>query len=113
MKRNNITDALDLISRVNHNNPCYTKAKTMQADILLKYRRDRYAYIAIYQDIIKEKSDSDSYVLLGDAYMNILGKTLTFGRYFFISHRIFPFQSLTVHLTAMKKPLSKILKIQI
>ncbi|KRT82678.1 Anaphase-promoting complex subunit 3 protein [Oryctes borbonicus] len=64
--------AIDILSRIKPNDAYYLQAKTKLAKIYLKQRKDRRAYLKCYEEMIANMPGSDSFVLLGDAYMNIL-----------------------------------------
>ncbi|CAH1154815.1 unnamed protein product, partial [Phaedon cochleariae] len=72
LTRNNIQGAIDLLSRIKPTDSCYLEAKSKEAEILLKYRKDKYAFLQYYQDFVKENPSSEYYVMLGDAYMKVL-----------------------------------------
>ncbi|RZC41543.1 tetratricopeptide repeat protein 21B-like [Asbolus verrucosus] len=72
VKRKNVQGAIDLLNKVKSNESYYLQARTKLADILLKHRLDKYAYLQCYQEMVDENPCSESYLLLGDAYMNIL-----------------------------------------
>lgn len=73
LNRNNIQDAIDLLACVKPNHFCYKEAKVKRAEIFLKHRKDKYVYIECYKDFVQETPGVESYVMLGDAYMRILG----------------------------------------
>lgn len=79
LKRKDVQGAVDLLSHIKPSDSCYVEAKSKHAEVLLKYRKDKYAYLQCYQDFVDENPGPESYVLLGDAYMNVLGK------FFFVS----------------------------
>ena len=54
--------------------PClryYPQAVEKMADIYLHYRKDRQRYAGCYLQLVEKRNDARSYLLLGDAYMNI------------------------------------------
>ncbi|XP_060525880.1 tetratricopeptide repeat protein 21B-like isoform X2 [Cylas formicarius] len=65
--RKDIQGALDLLNDMGRR-----EAKIKMADILLKYRRDKYAFVQVYRDLVDEDPSAESYLMLGDAYMTIL-----------------------------------------
>lgn len=73
LKRKNIQATIDLLSSIKPSDSCYRDAKTKCAEILLKHRKDKYAYIQCYKDFIEETPGVESFVMIGDAYMKILG----------------------------------------
>ncbi|CAG9772405.1 unnamed protein product [Ceutorhynchus assimilis] len=72
LQRNNVQGAIDLLNKIGKEENCYREARIKIADVFLKYRKDKYAFLEVYQNFIEEKPCSESYVLLGDAYMKIL-----------------------------------------
>ncbi|KAJ8985639.1 hypothetical protein NQ317_015135 [Molorchus minor] len=72
LKRKNIQDAIDLLSKVKPTDLCYMEAKSRHAEVLLNYRKDKYAYLQCYQDFVRDNPGVESYVMLGDAYMKVL-----------------------------------------
>lgn len=74
LKRRNVQGALDLLGRIKPTDSCYVEAKSKHAQVLLEHRKDKYAYLRCYQDFVDENATAESYVLLGDAYMNVLGE---------------------------------------
>jgi tetratricopeptide repeat protein 21B len=89
VERKNVQGAIELLNKVKPNESYYLQARTKLADILLKYRLDTYAYLQCYQEMVDENPGPESYLLLGDAYMTILG-TLQLG---FFSFLFWGFQS--------------------
>lgn len=65
--------AIDILSKIKPDNAYYLQAKTKLARIFLKQRKDRRAYLKCYEEMVEAMPGSDSFVLLGDAYLNILG----------------------------------------
>lgn len=70
----NIQHAIDMLSKVTPEESYYLEAKTKLAHIYLKERKDNRAYLQCYQEMVETNPGPDSYVLLGDAFMYILGK---------------------------------------
>lgn len=76
LKSKNVQCTIDLLKNIKPGDFCYKEAKAKQAEILLKYRKDKGAYIQCYKDFVKETPGVESYILLGDAFMKILGMFL-------------------------------------
>lgn len=74
VSRRNVQHAIDMLSKVNSDESYYLEAKTKLAQIYLKERLDKRAYLQCYQEMVDTNPGPDSFVLLGDAYMYILGK---------------------------------------
>ncbi|XP_015781277.1 tetratricopeptide repeat protein 21B-like [Tetranychus urticae] len=71
--RGNVEEALSILREVS---PIYgrdfIRSREIMASLYLKHRRDRRLYISCYKDILDKYNDPQSYLMLGDAYMNIL-----------------------------------------
>ncbi|KAI1290321.1 Tetratricopeptide repeat protein 21B [Halotydeus destructor] len=50
----------------------FIKSRETMAQIYLKYRKDRRLYASCYRDILEKAPSTQAYLMLGDAYMNIL-----------------------------------------
>lgn len=74
LERKNVQETIDLLSNIKPNDASFKEAKVKLAEILLKYRKDKYAYIECYKEFSKEVPQVESHVLVGDAYMKILGR---------------------------------------
>ncbi|XP_019763181.2 tetratricopeptide repeat protein 21B isoform X1 [Dendroctonus ponderosae] len=70
--RGNIQGALELLGKIGKGESCYKEARMKMADMFLTNRRDKHAFLEVYQDFVKEQPSAESYVLLGDACMKIL-----------------------------------------
>lgn len=69
-----VKGAVDILSQVQPSSAGYLEAKMKLADIFLRDKVDRKAYIKCYQEMVDENPSPESYLLLGDAYLEILGK---------------------------------------
>lgn len=74
LSRKNIQGALQILENIKSNESCYLEAQKKRADILLKYRNDKFAYLECYKKLIGDNPGSEEYIALGDAYLVILGK---------------------------------------
>ncbi|KAL1513227.1 hypothetical protein ABEB36_002663 [Hypothenemus hampei] len=72
LARKNVQGAIDLLRKIRKDDACYRKAMMKIAYILLKYRRDRYGFLEVYQAFVAETPSAETYNLLGDAYMEVL-----------------------------------------
>ncbi|KAJ8941157.1 hypothetical protein NQ318_004277 [Aromia moschata] len=72
LRRKNVQGAIDLLGRIKPTDLCYVEAKAKRAEVLLQYRKDKYAYLECYEDFVRENPGPESYVMLGDAYMKVL-----------------------------------------
>lgn len=52
-------------------NRYYLKAKSELAHIYLHYRNDKRGFTKCYEQLVENHPSANSYVILGDAYMNI------------------------------------------
>lgn len=71
--KRNIKGAVDILTAVAPDDCCYLEAKKKLAAIFLDDSVDKKAYIKCYEDLVQTNPTSESYVLLADAYMEILG----------------------------------------
>ncbi|KAG5885606.1 hypothetical protein JTB14_024787 [Gonioctena quinquepunctata] len=72
LTRKNVQVAMDLLSRIKPTDSCYKEAKSKHAEVLLKYRKDKHAFLQCYLDFVNDDPCQESYVTLGDAYMKVL-----------------------------------------
>ncbi|XP_006153641.1 tetratricopeptide repeat protein 21B isoform X1 [Tupaia chinensis] len=63
--------ALNMLRNVTVEQPYYIEAKEKMADIYLKHRKEKMLYITCYREIAERIPNPRSFLLLGDAYMNI------------------------------------------
>lgn len=81
VSRRNVQHAIDMLSKVRPDESYYLEAKTKLAQIYLKERLDKRAYLQCYQEMVETNPGPDSYVLLGDAYLYILEPDLALESY--------------------------------
>lgn len=72
ISRKNVQNAIDMLNKVEPHESYYLEARTKLAQIYLKERMDKRAYLQCYQEMVNMNPGPDSYILLGDAYMHIL-----------------------------------------
>ncbi|KAK5649373.1 hypothetical protein RI129_000402 [Pyrocoelia pectoralis] len=72
IEKNEIQHAIDMLSKVKPNESYYIKARQKLANTLLEYRKDSKAYLQCYLDMIEIDPGPESYILLADAYLNVL-----------------------------------------
>ncbi|KAF5300446.1 hypothetical protein FQA39_LY02245 [Lamprigera yunnana] len=72
IEKNEIQRAINLLNNVKPNESYYLQAKTKLANILLQYRQDEKAYLQCYLEVAQVNPGTESYILLADAYLNIL-----------------------------------------
>ncbi|XP_048201260.1 tetratricopeptide repeat protein 21B [Perognathus longimembris pacificus] len=63
--------ALNMLRNVTAEQPYFIETKEKMADIYLKYRKEKMLYITCYREIAERIPSPRSFLLLGDAYMNI------------------------------------------
>uniref|UniRef100_A0A8C6SLI7 Tetratricopeptide repeat protein 21B n=1 Tax=Neogobius melanostomus TaxID=47308 RepID=A0A8C6SLI7_9GOBI len=63
--------ALSMLRNISPDQPYYIQAKEKMADIYLTHRRDKRLYASCYREIVEKLPSPHTYLLLGDAYMNI------------------------------------------
>ncbi|KAM5325686.1 tetratricopeptide repeat protein 21B [Glossophaga mutica] len=63
--------ALSMLRNVTPEQTYFIEAKEKMADIYLKHRKEKMLYITCYREIAERMPSPRSFLLLGDAYMNI------------------------------------------
>ncbi|CAL8321389.1 unnamed protein product [Merluccius merluccius] len=63
--------ALSMLRNITPEQPYYIQAKEKMADIYLNHRKEKRLYSACYREMVEKMPSSHTYLLLGDAYMNI------------------------------------------
>lgn len=63
--------ALSMLRNITPEQPYYISAKEKMADIYLKHRRQKRLYASCYREMVEKLPSPQTYLLLGDAYMNI------------------------------------------
>lgn len=66
-----VEQALSMLRNVSPEQPYFVQAKEKMADIYLQHRKDKKLYVSCYRDLVEKVPSSQTYLLLGDAYMNI------------------------------------------
>ncbi|NXO03695.1 TT21B protein, partial [Rhinopomastus cyanomelas] len=66
-----VEQALTLLRNITPEQPHFVQAKEKMADIYLKYRKDKRLYVGCYRDLVAKLPSAHTFILLGDAYMNI------------------------------------------
>lgn len=71
--RGEIEEALAILRDISsHNIDLFITSREKMANIYLKHRKDRRLYVSCYREIRDKISSTQSCIMLGDAYMNIL-----------------------------------------
>uniref|UniRef100_A0A182WY98 Tetratricopeptide repeat protein 21B n=1 Tax=Anopheles quadriannulatus TaxID=34691 RepID=A0A182WY98_ANOQN len=71
LQQGNQTKAIELLKRMQPNQPYYVQAKTKMAYIYLHQRKDRLAFSQCFRELVANCPSASSYLMLGDAYMSI------------------------------------------
>ncbi|KAF3824413.1 hypothetical protein GH733_008698 [Mirounga leonina] len=71
LAQGDVERALSMLRNVTAEQPYFTEAKEKMADIYLKHRKEKMLYITCYREIAERMPSPRSFLLLGDAYMNI------------------------------------------
>ncbi|KAM7105392.1 tetratricopeptide repeat protein 21B [Molossus nigricans] len=71
LARGDVERALSTLRNVTSEQPYFTEAKAKMAEIYLKHRKEKMLYITCYREIAERIPSPRSFLLLGDAYMNI------------------------------------------
>ncbi|XP_053925201.1 tetratricopeptide repeat protein 21B isoform X2 [Cuculus canorus] len=66
-----VEQALTMLRNIIPEQPYFIQAKEKMADIYLQYRKDKKLYAACYRDLVEKLPSAHTFLLLGDAYMNI------------------------------------------
>jgi len=71
LSRGDVEGALAMCRAIPRESPHFLKAKMAAADIYLKHRHDKRAYAMQYQELVDQYPDTQTYMMLGEAYMQI------------------------------------------
>ncbi|XP_014641369.1 PREDICTED: tetratricopeptide repeat protein 21B isoform X1 [Ceratotherium simum simum] len=71
LAQGDVERALSMLRNVTTEQPYFIEAKEKMADIYLKHRKEKMLYITCYREIAGRMPSPRSFLLLGDAYMNI------------------------------------------
>ncbi|XP_051479134.1 tetratricopeptide repeat protein 21B isoform X2 [Apus apus] len=66
-----VEQALTVLRNITPELPYFVQAKEKMADIYLQYRKDKKLYAGCYRDLVEKMPSAHTFLLLGDAYMNI------------------------------------------
>uniref|UniRef100_A0A3P8VGK7 Tetratricopeptide repeat domain 21B n=1 Tax=Cynoglossus semilaevis TaxID=244447 RepID=A0A3P8VGK7_CYNSE len=69
--RGDTTLALSMLRNITPEQPYYIQAKEKMADIYLNHRKEKRLYASCYREMVEKMPSPHTYLLLGDAYMNI------------------------------------------
>jgi tetratricopeptide repeat protein 21B len=71
LNRGDSESALNTLRSVKAGRPYFIQAREKMADIYLNYRKDKRLYAGCYRELVDKQPSPHTYLLLGDAYMNI------------------------------------------
>ncbi|KAL9899857.1 tetratricopeptide repeat protein 21B-like [Glossina fuscipes fuscipes] len=71
LQNSNVNKAIELLAAIKPGESYYVQAKTHLASIYLLHRKDRVAFATCFTEIVETSPESESYVMLGEAYMSI------------------------------------------
>uniref|UniRef100_A0A8C6FXZ3 Tetratricopeptide repeat protein 21B n=1 Tax=Moschus moschiferus TaxID=68415 RepID=A0A8C6FXZ3_MOSMO len=71
LAQGDVERALSMLRNVTAEQPYFIEAKEKMADIYLKHRKEKMLYITCYREMAERMPSPRSFLLLGDAYMNI------------------------------------------
>uniref|UniRef100_A0A8C2CP45 Tetratricopeptide repeat domain 21B n=1 Tax=Cyprinus carpio TaxID=7962 RepID=A0A8C2CP45_CYPCA len=63
--------ALSMLRNITPEQPYYIQAKEKMAEIYLNHRKEKRLYVSCYRDLVDKLPSPHTFLLLGDAYMNI------------------------------------------
>ncbi|XP_057279730.1 tetratricopeptide repeat protein 21B isoform X2 [Pezoporus wallicus] len=66
-----VEQALTMLRNITPEQPYFVQAKEKMADIYLQHRKDKRLYAGCYRDLVEKLPSAYTFLLLGDAYMNI------------------------------------------
>lgn len=69
----NINEAIDALRQIHPGQPYYLQSRTKMADIYLTRCKDRLGFAHCFKEIVENDPRSESYLMLGDAFMSIQG----------------------------------------
>mmetsp|Transcript_26568 Transcript_26568/g.85189 ORF Transcript_26568/g.85189 Transcript_26568/m.85189 type:complete len:1185 (+) Transcript_26568:168-3722(+) len=71
LSRGDIEGGLSMLRAIPRDSPHYVRAKMAMADIYLKHRNDKAMYASCYLDLVEKYPDVQTYMMLGEAFMQI------------------------------------------
>uniref|UniRef100_A0A8C3K4I9 Tetratricopeptide repeat protein 21B n=1 Tax=Calidris pygmaea TaxID=425635 RepID=A0A8C3K4I9_9CHAR len=66
-----VEQALTMLRNITPEQPYFVQAKEKMADVYLQYRKDKKLYAGCYRDLVEKLPSAHTFLLLGDAYLNI------------------------------------------
>ncbi|XP_053120307.1 tetratricopeptide repeat protein 21B isoform X2 [Hemicordylus capensis] len=71
LSQGDVEEALTMLRNITPEQPYFVQVKEKMAEIYLQYRKDKKLYVSCYRDLVEKLPSSHTFLLLGDAYMNI------------------------------------------
>ncbi|XP_062313935.1 tetratricopeptide repeat protein 21B [Osmerus eperlanus] len=71
LQRGDAELALSMLRNITPEQPYYIQAKEKMADIYLHHRKEKRLYASCYRELVEKQPCPHTYLLLGDAYINI------------------------------------------
>lgn len=71
VSRGEIQKAIELLSEIGPASPFYIRARVAIAAIYLKHKNDPQAYAQCYREVLEQRQDVQTFLMLGEAYMQI------------------------------------------
>uniref|UniRef100_S4RS46 Tetratricopeptide repeat domain 21B n=1 Tax=Petromyzon marinus TaxID=7757 RepID=S4RS46_PETMA len=69
--RGDVESTLSVLRGISPEQPYYIQAKEKMAHVYLHHRKDKNLYAACYRELVEKLPGPHTFILLGDAYMNI------------------------------------------
>lgn len=74
LEKRDVKSAIEVLNKIKPEESYYMQARTKLAEIYLKRRRDKSAYMQCFREIVEHCPGPESYLLFGDACMAIQGR---------------------------------------
>lgn len=71
LQQGDIAKSIELLKNIEPGQPYYLQAKTKLANVYLHQKKDRLLFAQCFKELVENCPDSESYLMLGDAFMSI------------------------------------------